>query len=143
MLTHEKNALLTQCGPATPMGRLMRSFWIPAMTAAEVPAADEPPMRLTLLGERLVVFRDTEGRVGVLEENCPHRGASLFFGRECVRERASKTMRDFFRSCAHVESKTFRREQREFYLGAQLRHRRRVKCRSPRRIRLGTRINLP
>lgn len=81
MLTHEKNALLTQCGPHAPMGRLMRSFWIPAMTAAEVPAADAPPLRLTLLGERLVVFRDTEGRVGVLEENCPHRGASLFFGR--------------------------------------------------------------
>jgi len=81
MLSHEKNALLTQCGPGTPMGKLMRSFWIPAMTAAEVPAADEPPVRLTLLGERLVVFRDSEGRVGVLEENCPHRGASLFFGR--------------------------------------------------------------
>jgi len=81
MLTHEKNALLTQCGPGTPMGTLMRSFWIPAMTAAEVPAADEPPVRLTLLSERLVVFRDSEGRVGVLEENCPHRGASLFFGR--------------------------------------------------------------
>ncbi|RYY60701.1 MAG: hypothetical protein EOO24_59605, partial [Comamonadaceae bacterium] len=81
MLSHDKNALLTQTGPATPMGRLMRSFWTPAMTAAEVPAADEPPVRLLLLGERLVVFRDTEGRVGVLEENCPHRGASLFFGR--------------------------------------------------------------
>jgi len=81
MLTHEKNALLTQCGPSTPMGRLMRSFWIPAMTASEVPAADDPPVRLTLLGERLVVFRDTQGRVGVLEEHCPHRGASLFFGR--------------------------------------------------------------
>ena len=81
MLTHEKNALLTQCGPAAPMGRFMRSFWIPAMTAAEVPTADEPPVRLTLLSERLVVFRDTQGRVGVMEENCPHRGASLFFGR--------------------------------------------------------------
>lgn len=81
MLTHDKNALLTQTGPATPMGRLMRSFWTPAMTAAEVPAADEPPVRLLLLGERLVVFRDSDGRVGVLEENCPHRGASLFFGR--------------------------------------------------------------
>jgi phenylpropionate dioxygenase-like ring-hydroxylating dioxygenase large terminal subunit len=81
MLSHEKNALLTQTGPGTPMGKLMRSFWIPAMTAVEVPAADEPPVRLQLLGERLVVFRDSAGRVGVLEENCPHRGASLFFGR--------------------------------------------------------------
>lgn len=81
MLTHEKNALLTQCGPQTTMGRFMRSFWIPAMTSAQVPAADDPPVRLTLLNERLVVFRDSEGRVGVIEENCPHRGASLFFGR--------------------------------------------------------------
>lgn len=81
MLSHEKNALLTQCGPQAAMGRFMRSFWIPAMTASEVPAADEPPVRLALLGESLVVFRDTAGRVGVLEEHCPHRGASLFFGR--------------------------------------------------------------
>jgi phenylpropionate dioxygenase-like ring-hydroxylating dioxygenase large terminal subunit len=81
MLSHEKNAILTQCGPDKPMGRFMRTFWIPAMTAREVPAADEPPRRLTLLGERLVVFRDTQGRVGVLEENCPHRRASLFYGR--------------------------------------------------------------
>jgi phenylpropionate dioxygenase-like ring-hydroxylating dioxygenase large terminal subunit len=81
MLTAEKNALLTRTGPGTPMGRLMRAFWIPAMTAAEIPAADEAPVRLVLLGERLVVFRDTEGRVGVLDEHCPHRAASLFFGR--------------------------------------------------------------
>ena len=81
MLSHEKNALLTQTGPGTPMGRFMRSFWTPAMTAREVPAADEPPVRLQLLGEKLVVFRDSKGEVGVLEEHCPHRGASLFFGR--------------------------------------------------------------
>ncbi|MCG2592911.1 Rieske 2Fe-2S domain-containing protein [Ramlibacter sp. XY19] len=81
MLSHEKNAILTQSGPDAPMGKFMRAFWTPAMTAAEVPAADEPPVRLQLLNERLVVFRDSAGRVGVLEENCPHRGASLFFGR--------------------------------------------------------------
>jgi phthalate 4,5-dioxygenase oxygenase subunit len=81
MLSHEKNAILTQSSPGTPMGKFMRSFWTPAMTAAEVPAADEPPVRLQLLNERLVVFRDSAGRVGVLEENCPHRGASLYFGR--------------------------------------------------------------
>jgi phenylpropionate dioxygenase-like ring-hydroxylating dioxygenase large terminal subunit len=63
------------------MGRFMRSFWIPAMTAGEIPAADEPPVRLQLLNEALVVFRDSAGRVGVLEEHCPHRQASLFFGR--------------------------------------------------------------
>ena len=81
MLSHEKNAILTQTAPDKPMGRFMRSFWIPAMTAAEVPAADEPPVRLQLLNEPLVVFRDSAGRVGVLEEHCPHRQASLFFGR--------------------------------------------------------------
>lgn len=81
MLSHEKNAILTLSGPGQPMGRFMRSFWIPAMTAAEVPAPDEPPVRLQLLNEDLVVFRDSAGAVGVLEEHCPHRGASLFFGR--------------------------------------------------------------
>lgn len=81
MLSSDKNELLTRTGPGTPMGRLMRCFWTPALMASEVPAADEPPVRLTLLGERLVVFRDTQGRVGVLDEHCPHRLASLYFGR--------------------------------------------------------------
>lgn len=81
MLSQENNERLTRTGPGTPMGRLMRRFWIPAMTAAEVPAADEAPVRLQLLGEKLVVFRDSQGRVGVLDQHCPHRGASLFFGR--------------------------------------------------------------
>ena len=63
MLTHEKNETLTRTGPGTPMGRLMRSFWTPAMTEAEIPAPDEAPVRLQLLGENLVVFRDSEGRV--------------------------------------------------------------------------------
>jgi len=81
MLSKENNDLLTRTGPGTVMGKLMRSFWTPAMLEREIPAADEPPVRLTLLGESLVVFRDTEGRIGVLDEHCPHRGASLFFGR--------------------------------------------------------------
>ena len=81
MLSKENNAILTRTGPETPMGKLMRSFWTPAMLEREIPAADEPPVRLTLLGENLVVFRDTEGRIGVLDEHCPHRAASLFFGR--------------------------------------------------------------
>ena len=81
MLSHEKNAILTQTAPDKPMGRFMRSFWIPAMTEREIPAADEPPVRLQLLNEPLVVFRDSAGRVGVMEEHCPHRQASLFFGR--------------------------------------------------------------
>jgi phenylpropionate dioxygenase-like ring-hydroxylating dioxygenase large terminal subunit len=81
MLSAEKNELLTRTGPGTAMGGLMRCFWIPAMLASEIPAADEPPVRLTLLGERLVVFRDSQQRVGVLGEHCPHRAASLYFGR--------------------------------------------------------------
>lgn len=81
MLSKENNDILTQTGPGTPMGKMMRSFWTPAMTAREIPAADEPPVRLQLLGEALLVFRDSEGRIGVIEEHCPHRGASLFFGR--------------------------------------------------------------
>jgi len=80
-MTHEENQLLTQTDPGTPMGAYLRSFWIPGMVLHEVPAADEPPVRLRLLGEDLVVFRDSEGRIGVLEELCPHRRASLFFGR--------------------------------------------------------------
>ena len=81
MLSKENNTILTRTGPDTPMGKLMRSFWTPAMLEREIPAADEPPVRLTLLGEHLVVFRDTQGRIGVLDEHCPHRAASLFFGR--------------------------------------------------------------
>lgn len=81
MLTAENNRLLTQTGPDTPMGKFMRRFWIPAMTTAELPKQDDPPVRLQLLGEALIVFRDTQGRIGVFDEHCPHRGASLFFGR--------------------------------------------------------------
>ncbi|MGF6408442.1 Rieske 2Fe-2S domain-containing protein [Paraburkholderia sp. MM5482-R1] len=85
MLKPEDNDLLTRTDKNTPMGDFMRCFWIPAMTIAEVPNSDEAPKRLRLLGEDLVVFRNTNGEIGVLEENCPHRGASLFFGRneEC------------------------------------------------------------
>jgi len=84
-MKHEDNVLLTRIGPETVMGKFMRCFWIPAMISSEIPLADEPPKRLRLLGEDLVVIRDTNDRIGVIEERCPHRGASLFFGRneEC------------------------------------------------------------
>ena len=81
MTTREDNELLTQTDRGTAMGAYLRSFWIPCMVQREVPISDGPPVRLRLLGEDLVVFRDTNGRVGVLEEHCPHRQASLFFGR--------------------------------------------------------------
>jgi len=85
MLSHEENELLTRTGPGTPMGQLMRRYWIPAVFSAQIAGPDSPPVRVQLLGENLVAFRDTEGRVGLLDECCPHRTASLFFGRneEC------------------------------------------------------------
>src|SRR5205809_4204295 len=81
MLSKQDNELLTRVGPGTPMGELMREYWIPALLAPELDGADGNPLRLRLLGEDLVAFRDTGGRVGILRANCPHRGASLFFGR--------------------------------------------------------------
>jgi phenylpropionate dioxygenase-like ring-hydroxylating dioxygenase large terminal subunit len=85
MLTREDNELITRIGAGTPMGTTMRRYWIPALLAGDLPEPDCPPVRVKLLGEELVAFRDTEGRVGLLDEFCPHRRASLFFGRneEC------------------------------------------------------------
>jgi len=85
MLSPEENAFLTRTGPGTPMGAYLRRFWLPVALAAEVAACDGDPVRLRLLGEDLVLFRDSEDRIGLLAEHCPHRGASLYFGRneEC------------------------------------------------------------
>src|ERR671927_446239 len=81
MLSKEENELLCRVGPGTPMGTLMRQYWMPAALSSELAAPDSPPMRLRLLGEDLIAFRVTSGQVGVIQNNCPHRGASLFFGR--------------------------------------------------------------
>src|SRR5215217_1739547 len=81
VLSQTDNELLCRVGPGTAMGALFRRFWLPAMMPSEIPEADSPPVRLRLLGEDLVAFRDTSGTIGVVAENCPHRGASLFFGR--------------------------------------------------------------
>lgn len=85
MLRPEDNELLCRVGPGTPMGELFRRFWIPAMIPEELPKPDCDPVRLRLLGENLVAFRDTNGRIGILDEKCPHRRASMYFGRneEC------------------------------------------------------------
>jgi phthalate 4,5-dioxygenase oxygenase subunit len=80
MTTHLENELLTQVGPGTPMGHLMRQYWLPACLSAEL-TPDGDPVRLMLLGEKLIAFRDSAGTVGVLDHRCPHRCASLFFGR--------------------------------------------------------------
>lgn len=74
------NELITRVGPGTPMGQLFRQYWLPACHSYEV-VAGEAPMRLLLLCEKLIAFRDAEGRVGIMDHNCPHRGASLFYGR--------------------------------------------------------------
>lgn len=85
MLSREENELLTRTSPGTPMGELIRRYWIPALLSAEIPAADCPPVRVQLLGEHLVAFRDSQGRIGLIDEFCSHRGTSLFYGRneEC------------------------------------------------------------
>ena len=80
MLSKEENELLTRVHPGTPMGRLFRRYWIPALLSEKIPDPDGPPVRVRLLGEDLVAFRDTQGRIGLLDEHCAHRGTSLFFG---------------------------------------------------------------
>ncbi|MEE8440071.1 MAG: Rieske 2Fe-2S domain-containing protein [Micropepsaceae bacterium] len=81
MLSCEENKLLTRVEGDAPMGAIMRGHWLPACLSEEVPEVDGDPVRVRLLGEDLVAFRDSEGRVGLLGEQCLHRKASLFFGR--------------------------------------------------------------
>lgn len=81
MLSADDNATLTKVGPGTPMGELLRRYWMPACLSAELTTADGAPIRVRLLGEDLVAFRTTDGEVGLLAEACPHRRASLYFGR--------------------------------------------------------------
>jgi phthalate 4,5-dioxygenase oxygenase subunit len=80
MLSAEDNETLVRTGAGTPMGELIRRYWIPALLSSEIPDPDGPPARVRLLGEDLVAFRATDGRVGLLEEHCPHRRASLALG---------------------------------------------------------------
>ena len=81
MLSAQTNELLTRTGRGTAMGETMRRYWLPALLTFELPNPDDPPVRVKLLGERLVAFRDTSGKVGLVDEMCPHRGASLWLGR--------------------------------------------------------------
>ena len=81
MLTPEENDLLCRVEGDAPMGQMMRRYWLPACLIEEVPEPDCDPVRVRLLGENLVAFRDSDGRVGLMAEKCPHRKASLFFGR--------------------------------------------------------------
>ena len=103
MLSVEENEILTRIGPGTPMGDLYRRFWHPVLLAEELPVPDCPPVRLQVLGEELVAFKDTDGRIGVLDRRCPHRLADLFWGRNengglrCVLRTAPAPERDLFR----------------------------------------------
>ena len=85
MLTQAQNEMLTRTGPGTAMGALFRRFWAPVLLSRELAEPDGPPVRVTVMGEDLIAFRDSAGRVGLVEPRCPHRGASLFLGRneEC------------------------------------------------------------
>jgi phthalate 4,5-dioxygenase oxygenase subunit len=80
MLSREDNETLVRIGSGTAMGELIRRYWMPALLSSELPEPDGAPVRVRLAGEDLVAFRDTEGRVGLLEEHCPHRQASLALG---------------------------------------------------------------
>ena len=85
MLSHADNELLTRTGTGTAMGEYFRRFWQPIALSRELAQPDSPPIRVRVMGEDLVAFRDTKGRVGLIEPRCAHRGADLFFGRneEC------------------------------------------------------------
>jgi len=85
MLSKAENELLTRSGKGTPMGELLRRFWMPALLSTELSERDGPPKKIKVLGEELLAFRDSNGRVGIVEQHCPHRGANLYFGRneEC------------------------------------------------------------
>ena len=80
MTTREENDLLSHTGRGTPMGDLLRRYWLPALLSREL-EADGAPVRVRLLGEDLIAFRNTEGKVGLLREHCSHRGASLYFAK--------------------------------------------------------------
>src|SRR5258708_2397063 len=81
MLSKLENEYLCRIGPGTPMGNLMRQYWLPAIRSDELAQVAGPPLRVRLLGEDLIGFKSSTGQVGLIQNNCPHRGASLFFGR--------------------------------------------------------------
>ncbi|MEK9658425.1 MAG: Rieske 2Fe-2S domain-containing protein [Chloroflexota bacterium] len=81
MLNPTENELLSRVGAGTEMGEYVRRFWVPCLLSEEIPTPDSPPVRVRIYGEEMVAFRETSGKVGLLDRYCPHRLASLFFGR--------------------------------------------------------------
>ena len=80
MLTREENEMLTRVGPSTPAGDLLRRYWLPVGVASEL-TKENPTQIVRILGETLVLFRDKSGNVGLIDDRCAHRGASLCYGR--------------------------------------------------------------
>ena len=81
MLTRENNELICRVGPETPIGKALRRYWPPVMQSSDLPSPDCDPFPLEILGDKFVTFRNTDGVVGVLDEHCCHRRASLVIGR--------------------------------------------------------------
>ena len=81
MLSVRENELISRVGPGTPMGNVLRRYWMPVCLSEELPEPDGAPVRVKAVGERLVAFRNSQGNVGLIQENCPHRSVSLFFAR--------------------------------------------------------------
>ena len=73
-MNKEMAEVLVRVGPDTPMGKLMRRYWVPILSSSEIPEPDCPQVRVKILGESLLAFRDTEGRVALIDEHCAHRG---------------------------------------------------------------------
>jgi phthalate 4,5-dioxygenase oxygenase subunit len=80
MLSAAENELITRTGPGTPMGELLRRYWVPFALSSDATEPDGAPVRIRLMSENLILFRDSDGRLGLIQENCPHRGTSLFYG---------------------------------------------------------------
>lgn len=81
MLKKEQNDIVTQTGPGTPLGMVFRRYWLPALLSEQLPEPDCEPVRLELLSEKMLAFRDSNGKLGLIDEFCAHRGVSLWFGR--------------------------------------------------------------
>ncbi len=81
MLSAQETTVLRRATRYNPVGKALRRYWIPVLPVDQLPAADAPPVRLRVLNEHLIVFRDTSGRLGVLDAFCPHEGGSLAAGR--------------------------------------------------------------
>ena len=81
MLTRENNELICHVGPDTPMGKALRRYWMPVLQSSDLPDPDCDPFPLEIMGDRFVAFRNSEGTVGILDEGCCHRQASLVIGR--------------------------------------------------------------